>query len=105
MLRGLRSKARVTNLSSYQYPILYSDWDNTARSGENGWLFTDFSIDLFKEYILKACRQTENKGKDEKFIFIKSWNEWAEGNYLEPDIKFGTKFLESFKEVLNNYNK
>jgi len=101
--KSLVEKYPINKLSSHQYPILYSDWDNTSRSGVNGWLFTDFSIDLFREYILKACMQTENKDKEEKFIFIKSWNEWAEGNYLEPDIKFGTKLLESFKDVLDHY--
>jgi hypothetical protein len=103
--RDLVQKYPVNNLSSHQYPILFSDWDNTARSGDNGWLFTDFSIDLFRDYMLKACQETENKNIEEKFIFIKSWNEWAEGNYLEPDIKFGLKLLESFKDVLINYTK
>ena len=37
-------------------------------------------------------------------IFIKSWNEWAEGNYLEPSIRHGKKFLEVIKEELMKAN-
>ena len=34
------------------------------------------------------------------FIFVKSWNEWAEGNHLEPDLKFGRGYLEVLKEEI-----
>ena len=30
-----------------------------------------------------------------KIIFLKSWNEWAEGNHLEPCEKWGKSYLEA----------
>lgn len=90
-------------LKSNHYPIIYCDWDNTPRAGNDGWLFTDFSVDLFKEMVRKSCIETLNKPPEEKFIFIKSWNEWAEGNYMEPDRKYGKKILEGFKSTLNKF--
>ena len=32
-------------------------------------------------------------------VFLKSWNEWGEGNYMEPDLKWGRQYLETLKKV------
>lgn len=90
-------------LSCKHYPMLFCDWDNTPRCGVDGWLFTDFSTELFEEHIIQACKKTSNKNISEKFIFVKSWNEWAEGNYLEPDNIYNRSLLKKFQEVLNRY--
>jgi hypothetical protein len=58
---------------------------------------------LFGELCNKAFDETKNKSDEEKIVLIKSWNEWAEGNYMEPDNKWGTAFLEEFKKSLSNY--
>ena len=33
-------------------------------------------------------------------IFINAWNEWGEGAYMEPDIKFGHGYLNVLKEKI-----
>ena len=38
---------------------------------------------------------------DEQILFIKSWNEWAEGNYLEPDAEYGVAKLEALRHELD----
>ncbi len=54
---------------------------------------------------LKQAVTTLSVNKDNpQFVVIKSWNEWAEGNYLEPDVKFGRKWLEKIKQVKNETN-
>jgi hypothetical protein len=39
----------------------------------------------------------------EQMLVIKSWNEWAEGNYLEPDLEFGRGWLEALARGLGNH--
>jgi len=42
----------------------------------------------------------ERRPVDSRVVFIKSWNEWAEGNYLEPDAKFGRNYLDAVRRVV-----
>lgn len=86
-----------------EYPMIYADWDNTPRSGLDGWMFKDFSPALFEEVCYKALLATSNKATDEKIVIIKSWNEWAEGNYLEPDQKYGHAYLEAVKNAISRF--
>ena len=43
-----------------------------------------------------------NKPSEDQIVFLKSWNEWAEGNYMEPDLKFGRGYLEALLKAINN---
>lgn len=92
-------------MKNNQYPWIFSDWDNTPRAGADGWLFDGTSPELFGELCTTAFKETENKPVDEKIVIIRSWNEWAEGNYLEPDQKFGNAYLEQFKKSLAAYEE
>ena len=38
------------------------------------------------------------KNEKESLCFLKSWNEWGEGNYVEPDLRYGLGFLEIIKK-------
>ena len=42
----------------------------------------------------------KNKKDDHKIIFLKSWNEWGETNFMEPDIKWGHAYLDALHEAL-----
>ena len=59
---------------------------------------------LFKEWLIKIIADFEPYTKEENLIFINAWNEWAEGNHIEPDQKFGTQYLEAIKESFESDN-
>lgn len=43
-----------------------------------------------------------NKESDHKIIYLQAWNEWGEGNYMEPDIKYGHEYLQSLKQGMED---
>ena len=81
-----------------QFPCVIPNWDNTPRSGNNGIVFHNSSPELFRIHLKEAIERVGHKEHEKRIVFIKSWNEWAEGNYLEPDLKFGRAYLEVIKD-------
>ena len=41
----------------------------------------------------------QEKNPEHQIIILKSWNEWGEGNYVEPDQEFGHGWLNAIKEA------
>ena len=39
--------------------------------------------------------------KKNNLVFLKSWNEWGEGNYMEPDLKYAHGYIEALRNALN----
>ena len=86
-------------LHEREYPLVIPCWDNTPRTGSNGMVLKGSTPLLFQKLLRKAIKLVGTRPEQEKLIFIKSWNEWAEGNYLEPDMQWGRKYLEAVKDV------
>jgi lipopolysaccharide biosynthesis protein len=82
------------------HPCLLPNWDNTPRSGRNGLVLHDSTPELFRRQVRRGIAIAESGPPEERLLFIKSWNEWAEGNHLEPDLKFGRGYLEVIREEL-----
>ncbi len=86
-----------------QFPLIYSNWDNTPRSGHLGVVLHGSSPELFASQVALAIDKVRSQEQEKQIIFIKSWNEWAEGNYLEPDQRFGLAYLETIRDLLSQY--
>jgi hypothetical protein len=81
------------------YPCIFVSWDNTPRRGEKGIIMINQNYKRFWESLMKAKEYVEKNNLDDKIIFVNAWNEWAEGNYLEPDLKYGYMYLDQIKSV------
>jgi lipopolysaccharide biosynthesis protein len=90
------------NLEYRSLPCVLTNWDNTPRSGIRGSVFRGSTPELFGQHVRDALERLDGTPRDERLLFIKSWNEWAEGNYLEPDAEHGRAYLEALAAVLAN---
>ena len=80
--------------------MVIPNWDNTPRLGKNGWGFLNSTPEAYKQHLQKTVEFVKDKPIDKRFVFLKSWNEWAEGNYIEPDLQWGDGFIKATSEVL-----
>ena len=83
------------------YPSILPNWDHTPRTGRNGLVFHDSTPELFERHLKNVSDVLQEKPAEHSIVFIKSWNEWAEGNYIEPDLKYGMSYLQKLKEFVS----
>lgn len=83
-----------------QHMRLLPNWDNTPRSGANGLVLHGSTPELFRRQLRRALNLTAGTPSDSRLAFLKSWNEWAEGNYMEPDLVFGRAYLEVLRDEI-----
>lgn len=89
------------DINKDEYPLVFPNWDNTPRSGFVGTVLRDANPDDFYHQLLQAKAQIRTRDSEKQIIFIKSWNEWAEGNHLEPDLNYGKGYLNAIRRSLD----
>lgn len=82
------------------YPTLIPNWGPLPQVGK----CRTYLSGLHPRQVRTACRShipaDSHKEKEKRIVFLKSWNEWGEGNYMEPDLKFGRGYLEALKQAI-----
>ncbi|MBE9539652.1 MAG: glycoside hydrolase family 99-like domain-containing protein, partial [Proteobacteria bacterium] len=76
-------------------------WDNWARRTRGANIFIDSTPEKYQSWLSRAINNSNARLLgEERIVFINAWNEWAEGNHLEPDQKFGHGYLEATRQAL-----
>ncbi len=83
------------------YPCVINSFDNTPRSGKNGVVYQNSTPELFRKHLRDSASAIKKYPLNQRFLFLKSWNEWAEGNHLEPDLRYGHAWLKVVQEVFH----
>jgi len=77
-------------------------WDNWARMKKGASVFLGSTPEKYQVWLSRALAHTSARLLgEERIVFINAWNEWAEGNHLEPDQRFGHGYLEATKRALD----
>lgn len=82
------------------YPQIIPNWDRSPRAGRRAVIYTGSTPELFLRHVEDALEIVKDKQPEHKIIFLRSWNEWGEGNYMEPDLKYGREYLNVLQTAL-----
>ncbi len=97
------SLANLKDIGYKLFPAVTPGWDNTARKSTNPSLVLQGSTpEKFKTWVSKVVNDFEPYSREENLVFVNAWNEWAEGNHLEPCLKWGHAYLEAFKQGMKS---
>ena len=83
-----------------RFPCVTPSWDNSPRRGRDGCIFHSLNPRLYEKWLRHAISKVDRNVPDEKIIFINAWNEWGEGNHLEPDQRYGHSYLNATRRAL-----
>ena len=87
------------------YPCIIPNWDHTPRSNVGGFVLQNSTPDLFRKHVRSILNVIKDKSKKDQIVFLKSWNEWGEGNYMEPDTVFGKAYMHVLRDELDAASK
>ncbi len=95
-------RARALSFPAKTWPCIFPGWDNTARRRKGGGVVVKGSTpELFGEELLHSMKLASCK--DLPLVLINAWNEWGEGNYLEPSFRHGRAYLETVQRVVSEF--
>jgi hypothetical protein len=83
-----------------RFPSVMVGWDNAPRRPTGATIFEGATPDAYQKWLARAVESVSGVREEENYLFIVAWNEWAEGNHLEPDTRYGRGYLEATRAVL-----
>ena len=83
-----------------RFPCVTPGWDNTPRRAADAAIFTNATPEIYERWLAAVVERFQPHDPNENLIFVNAWNEWAEGNHLEPCQRWGRGFLEATRRAL-----
>src|ERR1043166_3815968 len=84
-----------TRPSFSHFPSVFVGWDNTPRRGRRGIIVAKGGPESFARALNQAIESVSHRSAEERIVFLNAWNEWGEGNHLEPDLKYQHGYLQA----------
>ena len=82
------------------YPSILPQWDRTPRVASMDGVYVNATPEKFGNHIRQALSLIKDKQPEHRILFLKSWNEWGEGNYVEPDMEWGHGFIDAIHNAV-----
>jgi lipopolysaccharide biosynthesis protein len=100
--RKARFYVNLPKCDARTLPCAMNNWDKTPRSGKRATIFLGTTPEQYRLVLRKSIADVSDRPAEHRIVFLKSWNEWAEGNQLEPDRCFGHGFLQVTREEVTS---
>ncbi len=81
-------------------PCIDPDFDHSPRSGHRWMIFRNSTPEKWGYLCKQSVEILKSRRINNNLLFIKAWNEWGEGNYLEPDQRYGHAYLDALSKAL-----
>lgn len=81
------------------FPTILPQWDRSPRVASADGVYVNVTPEKFGRHIRRAMDIVSRKEDEHRIIYLKSWNEWGEGNYVEPDEEFGHGLLDALHDA------
>ncbi len=98
LMKNMLGKKPVDYL---RFPCVTPSWDNAARRQSDATILEGSSPELYQKWLSAAVKKAKLAQPEDPIVFINAWNEWAEGNHLEPCQRYGHAYLEATREALS----
>jgi lipopolysaccharide biosynthesis protein len=87
-----------------RFPCAMPMWDNSPRRPQGGscWIFAGSTPRSYERWLTEIARREIVRTDGEKLLFVNAWNEWGEGNHLEPCERWGRGYLEATGRALTS---
>lgn len=82
------------------FPTILPQWDRSPRAAALDGIYTGATPEAFEQHIRQAMSMVCDKQPEHQILILKSWNEWGEGNYVEPDQQFGHGWLDAIRRAV-----
>ena len=82
------------------YPQLLAGWDRSPRAGRKAIIYYNNTPETFGKAVKKAIECVKDKAPEHRIVFLNSWNEWGEGAYMEPDLRYGKGKIKKLHDLL-----
>lgn len=84
-------------------PSIYTNYDHTPRSQHKGRVLTGANPDNFYQHAKETLDLVKDKPRENQLVLLTSWNEWGEGNYMEPDREFGKGYIYALRKAVDEF--
>lgn len=91
------------------YPLIKTaapSWDNDARRQGAGLMLHGSTPTKYEQWLSSLIERARREPFfGEPIVGINAWNEWCEGAYLEPDLYFGSAYLNATARAVTGVSR